>query len=53
MIARFGNGYDPDLEEDKEGAYVLYEDHLKEMEIMQESIDYWKKSYMRLDLYSE
>ena len=54
MIARF----DVDLDDDEgfflikspspQGEYVLYEDHLREIKIMQSSIDFWRNACKEL-----
>lgn len=49
MIARFDCwGHDADMEPVEDGLYVLYEDYLKEIEILQSSIDFWRNSCKEL-----
>lgn len=49
MIARFDSyGYDAYMEPVEDGQYILYEDHLREIEIMQAGIDFWRNAFQRL-----
>lgn len=53
MIARFEcEGYDSYMETREDGEYVLYEDHLREIEIMQAgmqaAIDFWRNAFQGL-----
>lgn len=47
MITRFE--FDGcDMEPQENGGYVLYEDHLREIEIMQSRIDFWRNACKEL-----
>jgi len=49
VIARFDSyGHDACMEPVQDGQYVLYEDHLREIKIMQTSIDFWRNACKEL-----